>query len=300
MVPALEAHGVAKRYRRGLRTHDALRDVCLTVPRGGVFGLLGPNGAGKSTLLRISVSLVRPTAGTVLLFGKPVGPASLRHVGAMIESPRFDPVLTGRETLRWLAKLSGRSRSHSPDILLERVGIAEAGDRQVRTYSLGMKQRLGIAAALLTGPDLVILDEPTNGMDPAGILEIRTLIRDLASDGGTTVLLSSHQLDEVERVCDAVAILARGRIVTSGRIGDLLSKDEVLSIRALRPDIVLSVAGGRAAPAGDDLRIRATQREAPELLAAVCAAGAGLIEAKWIRPDLEALYFSETQDPQDD
>jgi ABC-2 type transport system ATP-binding protein len=196
----------------------ALDDFSLAIPAGGVFGVLGPNGAGKSTLFRIALGLVRPTSGAARLFGAPAGDISaLRKVGAMIETPRYPPYLTARDTLKMLALESG-AKNADIDGWLERVGIAGAADRSTSGFSVGMKQRLGLAAAFFTKPELVILDEPTSGMDPAGIQEIRALIVDLAKREGVTIILASHQLDEVRRVCDRVAILSKGKVVAEGGV----------------------------------------------------------------------------------
>ena len=288
-APALVADAVIKRYG-GV---TALAGLDLAVPAGGVFGLLGPNGAGKSTLLRIAIDLVRPTEGSVRLFGERPTPATLRQVGAFIEAPRFHPYLTATETLTHVALLTGLRR-FDPVPLLARVGLAEAGDRRVDGFSLGMKQRLGIATALLGRPDLIILDEPTNGMDPAGITEIRTLVRSLADEDGATVLLSSHLLDEVERVCDRVAILDHGRLVAAGAIGDLLNQRERLRITANPIEAVAERLGASGTRDGDAVLADIARAEAPALIAALVAAGVAIEEARWEGADLESLFFQRT------
>ena len=202
----------------------AVEGLSLQVPRGQVFGLLGPNGAGKTTTMSMLLGLVRPTAGSVRLFGAESdgGPLEiLRRVGAMIELPAFYPYLSGRDNLRYLQGIGGFSSSAHVDSLLGKVGLADRADSKFRTYSLGMKQRLGLAYALLGDPELLILDEPTNGMDPAGMAEVRDLIRKLGDDGHT-VLLSSHLLSEVEQVCGGVAILSRGRLIAQGDVKELV------------------------------------------------------------------------------
>jgi len=241
---ALEAAGVSKAYG----TVHALDGLTLNIPRGGIFGILGPNGAGKSTLFRIVLGLVRPTTGETRLLGAPAGDIkALRRIGAVIETPRFLPWLTGRDTLRMLALESGEK---APDIdgWLGRVGLTEAADRKVNAYSVGMKQRLALAAALLTRPEVLILDEPTSGMDPAGILEMRALMRELADRDGVTIILASHQLDEVQRVCDAVAILDRGRLVAQGGVDQLTAVNERLRLAATPTAKVLEILGERARP----------------------------------------------------
>jgi len=214
VTAVIECHGLTKRYRGA----TALAGLDLTVEAGQVFGFLGPNGAGKTTTLRILLGLVTATSGQAWLNGKQVpDPTGLAHVGAMIEEPAFYPWLTGRSNLDLLALSGARLQARGEELAaaLDRVGLTGVADRKVKGYSQGMRQRLGLAAALLRRPGLLLLDEPANGMDPAGIREFRTLLRSLASDG-TTVFLSSHLLAEVEQVCDQVAVLQAGRLVDQG------------------------------------------------------------------------------------
>ncbi len=200
----------------------AVDDLSLEVPRGHVFGLLGPNGSGKTTTMGMLLGLVRPSAGRFSLFGgsKPHREA-LTRTGAIVEFPSFYPHLSGRDNLAYFQEVSGKSDAVELDTLLDKVGLAERGKNRFHTYSLGMKQRLGLAYVLLGNPELLILDEPTNGMDPDGMAEVRELIHGLG-DGERTVLLSSHLLHEVEQVCDSVAILSHGRLVVQGRVDDLV------------------------------------------------------------------------------
>jgi ABC-2 type transport system ATP-binding protein len=216
---AIQTQGLGKRF--GARA--ALDGVDLEVPRGVAFGFLGANGAGKTTLIRLLLGLAKPTSGTMRLLGRdlPSGSAeALARVGAIIEEPRFHPHLTGRENLHVHAAARDRAAHDRIDGALERVGLAARADEKVKTYSLGMRQRLGVARCLLSDPELLILDEPMNGLDPAGILEFRRLIRELVGEG-RTVLLSSHLLDEVEKTCDLVAIVDEGRVVAQGTIGEI-------------------------------------------------------------------------------
>jgi ABC-2 type transport system ATP-binding protein len=193
--------------------------VDLTVPSGEVYGFLGPNGAGKTTTLRMVLGLIRPTAGSVHVLGRAPGPGRLRGVGALIEGPAFYPYLSGLDNLRVLARYTGVPDARIAGVL-EQVDLAGRAKDPYRTYSLGMKQRLGVAAALLKDPRLLVLDEPTNGLDPAGMAEMRTLIRRLGASG-RTVLLSSHLLGEVEQICDRVGVISRGRIVAESTVAEL-------------------------------------------------------------------------------
>ena len=217
---AVQTHGLTKRFGSNV----AVDDVDLRVPRGSAFGYLGPNGAGKTTLIRTLLGLTRANAGTMSLLGVPV-PAerrrALARVGAIVDEPRFHHHLTGRENLRLLAAARGGDADDRIVPSLARVGLVERAEDKVATYSMGMRQRLGVAACLLADPELLILDEPMNGLDPAGMAEMRAMIASLA-DEGRTVVLSSHLLDEVERTCDAVAIVDHGRVIRQGPIDELI------------------------------------------------------------------------------
>ena len=208
-------HGLTKRYGN----LAAVDGVDLTVRSGEVYGFLGPNGAGKTTTLRMVLGLIRPTAGSVHVLGRAPGPGRLRGVGALIEGPAFYPYLSGLDNLRVLARYTGVPDARIAGVL-EQVDLAGRAKDPYRTYSLGLKQRLGVAAALLKDPRLLVLDEPTNGLDPAGMAEMRTLIRRLGASG-RTVLLSSHLLGEVEQICDRVGVISRGRIVAESTVAEL-------------------------------------------------------------------------------
>ena len=215
MDTVLETRGLTKRYGRIL----AVNNLNLIVPKGTVYGILGPNGSGKTTTLGMALSVTRPTAGDCLWFGEPVAPSTLKRIGAILEGPLFYPYLTGERNLEVVAKIKGVDAKRI-DRVLDIVGLQERRASAFKTYSLGMKQRLAIAAALLADPEVLILDEPTNGLDPQGIAEIRDLIRVIAQDG-TTILLASHLLDEVEKVCSHVAVLKKGNLIYSGRVEDM-------------------------------------------------------------------------------
>ena len=216
----IAATGLTKRYRSGVLAVD---DVDLAVHRGEVYGFLGPNGAGKTTTVRMLLGLIRPTAGTVSVLGEPPGaPGGLCRLGALVESPGFYPYLSGRDNLRALARRAGVGRS-GVEAALDAVGLTgRAGDR-FATYSLGMKQRLGVASALLGDPELLVLDEPTNGLDPAGMADMRSLVCRLG-DEGRAVLLSSHLLGEVQQVCDRVGIISGGRLIAESTVAELRGK----------------------------------------------------------------------------
>nr|WP_030883212.1 ABC transporter ATP-binding protein [Streptomyces varsoviensis] len=220
----IATRGLSKRYRGGQLAVDGLD---LTVPRGSVFGFLGPNGSGKTTTIRMLVGLIEPTFGVARVLGEQMPRAGRRvlpRVGALIEGPALYAFLSGRDNLaRYDAAdptADPRTRSARVSAALDRVGLAAAAGKKARAYSLGMKQRLGLAAALLQPRELLVLDEPTNGLDPQGMREIRTLVRELAAEG-TTVFLSSHLLDEIEQVCTHTAVMARGRLLTQGTVAEL-------------------------------------------------------------------------------
>ncbi|WP_394433319.1 ABC transporter ATP-binding protein [Streptomyces sp. SGAir0957] len=224
MAPVIETRELTKRYRGGQLAVDRLS---LTVPEGAVFGFLGPNGSGKTTTIRMLMGLIEPTAGAARALGRPMPRATravLPHVGALIEGPALYGFLNGRDNLlRYDAAdptANPRTRAARVARALDRVGLTAAATKKAKAYSLGMKQRLGLAAALLQPRRLLVLDEPTNGLDPQGMREIRTLVRELASDG-TTVFLSSHLLDEIEQVCTHAAVMAQGRLLTQGPVADL-------------------------------------------------------------------------------
>jgi ABC-2 type transport system ATP-binding protein len=229
----VRVRGLRKTYRTfTLREVVAVDHLDLTVPAGGVHAFLGPNGSGKTTTIRMLLGLARPDAGTVHLFGTPVPerlPDVIGRVGAIVENPKFVPGFSGRRNLRLLATAVSVPHTRVEEVL-ERVGLRERGVDQFRRYSLGMKQRLAIAATLLKDPDLLIFDEPTNGLDPAGIRDVRATMRGLA-DEGRTVLVSSHILAEVEQVADTVSVVAHGRLVAEGTVADLLAADGTPSVR---------------------------------------------------------------------
>lgn len=231
MDATLTTHNLTRRFGK-LTAVDALT---LSVPQGAVYGFLGPNGAGKTTTIRLALGLIRPTAGEVLLFGEPLRRRrlqSLRRVGALVEGPSLYPHLSGRDNLEVTRRLTDATKAQR-DRALALVDLEDDADRPVRTYSLGMKQRLALALALMGEPELLILDEPTNGLDPAGIREIRELICTLPQEHGITVFLSSHLLAEIEQVATHIGIIQQGRLIFEGTLDALHAQNE--------PQLVLEV-----------------------------------------------------------
>jgi len=279
----------------GART--AVDRVDLTVRRGEVYGFLGPNGAGKTTTLRMLLGLVRPSAGAARVHGLPPGdPRAVARTGSLVEGPGFYPYLSGRENLRVLARYQGLPDA-AADRALDRVDLAARGRDAVRSYSLGMKQRLGVAAALLGEPDLLVLDEPTNGLDPAGMADMRALLVDVAA-GGQTVLLSSHLLAEVQEICDRVGIISDGRLLVEGTVAELRGSTEI-RLRAAPADRALAVA---MAVAGDDavriegaeLRLSAPAGRVPALARALVAADVDITALHSVERSLEEVFFDLT------
>ena len=291
MTAVIETRGLTKTYG----TVRALDGLDLSIPRGGVYGVLGPNGAGKSTLFRILLGLIRPSEGSATVMGGPVGQvSSMRRMGSMIETPRFPPYMTARQVLRWLALEHGVGAEVDIPNWLERVGLTEAADRKVKGFSVGMLQRLGVAAALMSKPELVILDEPTSGMDPPGIQEMRALIRSLADHDGVTVVLASHQLQEVQRVCDRVAIMHKGRLVREGAVSELTASGEQLRLSVKPSEQVLTILGARGSRDGAAVLANVPRAEGPALIRALVEAGIEIEEARWVGADLESVFFTET------
>jgi ABC-2 type transport system ATP-binding protein len=299
---ALSVTGLTKRY--GART--VVNDLDLELPRGVVAGFVGPNGAGKTTTMAMLLGLVRPSAGTGTVLGRPISePAAyLPHVGALIESPAFYPSLSGADNLRMFATVAGHSPGSIP-ALLAQVGLGDRGGDRYRSYSLGMKQRLGIAAALLGDPELLILDEPANGLDPQGVREMRSLVGELAGSG-RTVLVSSHDLSELEQVCDWLILIDTGRSLFQGPTRELLSGvSGGLAVVPQWPDDLpalrdLLVARGHAVAPGDDgLVVAINGADLGDLAASVNQtafdAGMVLVELSPLRTTLEDRYLSLVQ-----
>jgi len=291
----IETSGLRKEFRsrRGVRV--AVQDLDLAVPAGGVHGFLGPNGSGKTTTIRMLLGLASATAGSMRLFGESVPhrlPAVIDRVGAVVESPKFSPHFSGRQNLTLLARTIGAPATRV-DAVVETVGLTGRDRDRYKSYSLGMKQRLAIAATLLKSPDLLILDEPTNGLDPAGIREIRDTIRQLG-ESGVTVLLSSHILAEVQQVCTSATIIGNGRMLASGRVEDLLGTSTSYRVGVADPVAArsaLTAAGFRVVD-GADLQVE-TDRPAA-VTEALGTAGIWLTELTPLRPDLETVFLELT------
>ncbi|SFM85303.1 ABC-2 type transport system ATP-binding protein [Streptomyces sp. cf124] len=303
---AIHTQGLTKTFRGGQVAVDHLE---LTVPCGSVFGFLGPNGSGKTTTIRMLMGLIEPTSGTAEVLGRPM-PRSARtvlpHVGALIEGPALYGFLSGRDNLLRYDSADPtadpRTRRTRVAAALDRVGLAAAAGKKAKAYSLGMKQRLGLAAALLQPRRLLVLDEPTNGLDPQGMREIRTLVRELASDG-TTVFLSSHLLDEIEQVCTHAAVMARGRLVTQGPVAELAAgargrlvvttPDTADAVRVLKEqgisDVIVDEDGARvtAEPPPPD-------RDLAELNTALVTAGVRVRGFALERASLEDAFVALT------
>jgi len=275
----------------------AVDGVSLTVRRGEIYGFLGPNGAGKTTTLRMLLGLVRPTSGAASVLGaRPGSPGVLRRVGSLIEGPGFYPYLSGRENLRVLASYRALD-DVAVEAALTQVDLTDrAGDRY-KSYSLGMRQRLGVAAALLGRPDLLILDEPTNGLDPAGMADMRDLIRALAAEG-QTIMLSSHLLGEVEQVCDRVGVIADGRLLVEGTVAELRGTASlVLRVdplaRAL-PVAARVVGAANVSTVDSALHLATEPSRAPDLVRAMVDAGVDVHEVVARDRSLEDVFFAVT------
>jgi ABC-2 type transport system ATP-binding protein len=288
----IETNGLTKRYGDRL----AVDGVAMTVRRGEVYGFLGPNGAGKTTTLRMVLGLVRPTSGGVRLLGQaPGSPAVTARVGALIEGPGFYPSLSGRDNLRVLARYRGLPGSAVEDALA-RVDLAGRGADRFRSYSLGMKQRLGVASALMGEPELIVLDEPTNGLDPAGMADMRALIVELAR-GGQTVVLSSHLLAEVQDICDRVGIIDRGRLLRESTVAELRG-GRTLRVRGVPLDRTLAtalrLAGDEAAHLEGEHVVLGSGTDAPALTRALVADGVDVHEVTTAERTLEEVFFEMT------
>jgi ABC-type multidrug transport system ATPase subunit len=294
----VETHSLTKRYGSGVL---AVNSVDMSVRRGEVYGFLGPNGAGKTTTLRMLVGLIRPTTGTATVAGHtPGSPSGLARIGALIESPGFYPYLSGRENLMVVADMASVGKKRVDEVL-DMVELTSRGGRKFGTYSTGMKQRLGVAGALLKDPDLLILDEPTSGLDPQGMAEMRKLIKDIGQ-GDRTVLLSSHLLGEVEAICDRVGVISNGRLVTQSTVQDLLGEEGVL-VRAqptdAAQDMLTRMFGPEAVSRRDGaIHLKTDPGKSLEINRQLTAAGIGVSELRPFERSLEEVFFQLTGEKQ--
>jgi len=297
-ITVVETHGLTKRFGSRVLAVDS---VAMSVRRGEVYGFLGPNGAGKTTTLRMLVGLTRPTSGTATVAGHaPGAPAGLGRIGSLIEAPGFFPYLSGRENLGVVADLAEIDHKRVEEVL----GIVELSSRAHRkfgTYSTGMKQRLGVAAALLKDPELLILDEPTNGLDPQGMAEMRKLIKEIGQ-GDRTVLLSSHLLGEVEQICDRVGVISNGRLVKQSTVQELLGEEGVL-VRAQPIDqaeaILTRMFGPQAVTRQDGaLHLKTKPGRAVDVSRELVVAGVSVSELRPFERSLEEVFFQLTGERQ--
>jgi len=296
---AISTRGLRKTYRNRKGRHVAVAGLDLDVPLGGVHGFLGPNGSGKTTTIRMLLGLIRADAGTMSIFGHEIPrhlPEVVGRVGAIVESPKFFPAFSGRKNLQLLAEAIDRPRS-IVDQVLEQSGLGDRGKDKYRTYSLGMKQRLAIAATLLKEPDLLIFDEPTNGLDPAGIREIRNTMRSLGEQG-KTVLVSSHILDEVEQVADTVSIIGHGRLLASGRVADVIGDQTATSVRVGVGDPVAAqrilTEGGLLVHQEGGLLVVEGISDGAEITRRLAAHNLFVNELTPVRADLESVFLELT------
>src|SRR6266446_3089409 len=290
----VETHSLTKRYGSGVLAVDS---VDMSVRRGEVYGFLGPNGAGKTTTLRMLVGLIRPTSGTAAVAGQtPGSPAGLACIGSLIESPGFYPYLSGRENLRVVADLAG-AKQKRVDEVLGMVALTTRAGRKFGTYSTGMKQRLRVAGALLKDPDLLILDEPTNGLDPQGMAEMRKLIKDIGQ-GDRTVLLSSHLLGEVEQICDRVGVIKNGHLVKQSTVQELLGEEGVL-VRAQPADqaqeLLTKIYGPEAISRQNGaIHLKVKPENSIEINRRLTDVGIGVSELRPFERSLEEVFFQLT------
>ncbi len=294
----VETHSLSKRYGNGVLAVDS---VDMSVRRGEVYGFLGPNGAGKTTTLRMLVGLIRPTSGTAAVAGHAPGdPAGLARTGSLIEAPGFYPYLSGRENLRVVADMASVDGRRVEEVL-DVVELRSRASRKFGTYSTGMKQRLGVAAAMLKDPDLLILDEPTNGLDPQGMAEMRKLIKDIGQ-GDRTVLLSSHLLGEVEQICDRVGVISNGRLVKQSTVQDLIGEEGVL-VRAQPIDqaqeLLTKMFGIDAISRQDGaIHLKTKPEDSVQVNRMLMAAGVDVSELRPFERSLEEVFFQLTGEKQ--
>ena len=285
---------LTKRYGPAITAVDSLD---LEVHRGEVFGFLGPNGAGKTTTLRMLLGLIRPTSGSATVAQhRPGQPAGLRQIGSLVESPAFYPYLSGRENLKIMADYAGLPHKRV-DAALEEVDLADRAKDRFGTYSMGMKQRLAVAAALIKEPELMILDEPTNGLDPQGVVEMRLLIRRLGT-GKRTVMLSSHLLNEVQQISDRVAIIRKGKLVAQGTVNELRGESAIVvrvaPVDAARRQLDRMLGASAVTAVDGTLRLSVDPNRAADINEALVGAGIKVSELRTVERTLEEVFLTLT------
>jgi ABC-2 type transport system ATP-binding protein len=299
-LAVIETIGLSKKFAS--RSEPAVNDISLRVERGQVFGFLGPNGSGKTTTIGMIVGIVRPTRGTVRLFDSQNDDELhrvRRRLGGTLEQPNLYPYLSGRDNLRIVADIKGATRSKI-EATLKAVNLLSHADRECRTYSLGMKQRLSLAAAMLGDPELLILDEPTNGLDPDGVKEIRELISQLANQG-TTIFLSSHILSEVERICTHAAIIKNGRLLQQGTVSSIIGQARLVSLKAGDPEALASAVArypeAKSVRIGEDaVAVELDSDDTSALNRFLCDQGIYVSELSRVRRSLEDAFVQATRE----
>jgi ABC-type multidrug transport system ATPase subunit len=291
----VETHGLTKRYGNRITAVDELD---LTIKRGEVYGFLGPNGAGKTTTLRMLLGLIKPSSGAATVLGEePGAPTGLARVGALVESPAFYPYLSGRDNLRVMARYSSVEPSRVEEVL-QQVELSGRADDKFKKYSLGMKQRLGVAAALLKNPELLVLDEPANGLDPKGMADMRAIIRKVRGEG-KTVLLSSHLLGEVEQICDRIGVILRGKLVAERTMEELRGREGRLLVRAEplkeAERVVKNLPRIEETRVVDEmLQLTVDPTRAAEINAGLVNAGVRVSELRLVERSLEEMFLELT------
>jgi ABC-2 type transport system ATP-binding protein len=303
---AIRTEALSKTFGKGKVRVAAVRNLDLEVESGQVYGFLGPNGAGKTTTIRMLMDLIRPSGGSAQIYGRDVRTSrALKHVGGLVEGPAFYGYLSGRNNLEVLARTADDYRPERIRELLEQVGLTARAGQPVGSYSMGMKQRLGVAAALLGDPDLVILDEPTNGLDPAGIQEMRGFIRGLAKDRGKTVFLSSHLLNEVEQTCDRVAIIHQGEMIREGSVAGLLAEHasnlriQAAPVEQAEEALRERWRTSRESVPGESvpwLVVEAPPQESPQVVELLVGRGVQVHQVIIQRQTLESYFLAATRD----
>jgi len=302
---AIKTIGLTKRFNSGRKHITAVDNLSIEVPAGSIYGFLGPNGSGKTTTIGMLLGLIRPTSGSMELFGQDTGqelPSLLKRTSSVLENSPMYPYLSGRDNLEVFVRTKGGVDKHRIDEVLEQVGLQKRAKSQAKTYSLGMRQRLSIAIALLNDPELIILDEPTNGLDPSGIIEIRELISRLGKQG-KTIFLSSHMLHEVEQVCNHVAVLNRGKVIAQGPVDELLHRGKMLQLRVSDSEraagLLRQVEWVKTVEMADDcLFVEAEEEKFPDVNEVLVNAGIRVWEMKKSVGSLEDFFLGAIEEGQ--